>query len=163
MQKNLDHFMIFLTMSDFGGRWFVTLKNRGRSSKFKAQKRIYVGAAVWDRVPTFKEAVPYPPPPPPSTRGRVVSVRIRLWEGVGGERRGRVSRGSGLVSGGHRKRMKPSQNGGKRPYWWRSHFSIFHLIPQGSVTPPPIGWIRFQHGGAHVTARRDLARCGPRC
>ena len=47
-----------LRMSDFGGRWSVILKNRGRSQKLRAGQGQKARAVVWQWVPTFKEVVP---------------------------------------------------------------------------------------------------------
>ena len=52
-------------MSDFGGRWSVTLKNRGGQRKLRGGQGQKAGAVVWQWVPTFKEAVPPRAPSPP--------------------------------------------------------------------------------------------------
>ena len=51
-----------LRMSDFGGRWSVTLKNRGGQRKLRGGQGQKARAIVCQWVPTFKEAMPPPPP-----------------------------------------------------------------------------------------------------
>ena len=55
----------------------MTLKNRGSQRKRRGGQGQTTGAVVWQRVPTFKEAVT---PPPPPSGGRQATLGRREGE-----------------------------------------------------------------------------------